>query len=118
MKYEYKDKLVEKADELAFVVYKLSISAPKHELYGFISQLQRAALSVVLNMIEGYARLNRKEYRRFLLISFGSLKETMYLLEFGVKIGYFKNTDVEKINDGYDEVAKMLWAKIQTLKSN
>jgi four helix bundle protein len=53
MRYRYKDKIVEKADKLTLVVYKLSMSAPKHELYGFISQLQRAALSVVLNMIEG-----------------------------------------------------------------
>lgn len=117
MRFQYKDKLIIKADNLAVMVYKLSLKAPKYELYGFISQLQRAALSVVLNMIEGYARQNRKEYRRFLEIAFGSLKEVMYLLEFGVKITYFKSEDVENINKEYDEVAGMLWSKIRTLKN-
>ena len=117
MGFQYKDKLIIEADNLAVLVYKLSLKAPKYELYGFISQLQRAALSVVLNMIEGYARQNRKEYRRFLDISYGSLKETMYLVEFGVKIGYFENEEAEEINKEYDEIAKMLWSKIRTLKS-
>ena len=111
-----KDLILEKADHLAVTIYVLTKKLPKEELFGFTSQLRRAVLSVVLNIIEGYARQQRQDHRRFLEIAYGSLKETVYLLGFGIKIGYFKNEDVENINKEYDEVARMLWSKIQTLK--
>ena len=111
-----RDLILERADHLAVLVYILTRKIPKEELFGFTSQLRRAALSVVLNIIEGYARQQRQDHRRFLEIAFGSVKETMYLLEFGVKIGYFIGSDVKNISSQYEEVARMLWAKIQTLK--
>jgi four helix bundle protein len=110
------DLILQKADKLAVGVYILSKKLPKEELFGFTSQLRRASLSVVLNIIEGYARQQRQDHRRFLEISFGSTKEVMYLLDFGIKIRYFKDDDVRIISNGYDEVARMLWVKIQTLR--
>ncbi|PJB19449.1 four helix bundle protein, partial [Candidatus Falkowbacteria bacterium CG_4_9_14_3_um_filter_36_9] len=59
---------------------KITRSFPKDELYGITSQLRRAALSVILNYIEGYARKRDKVYKNFLEISYGSLKEAKYLL--------------------------------------
>jgi len=37
-------------------VYNVTKNFPKNELYGVVSQLRRAAVSVILNYIEGYAR--------------------------------------------------------------
>ncbi|MBU0545851.1 four helix bundle protein [Patescibacteria group bacterium] len=34
--------------------------------------------------MEGFARQGANEFRRFLIISFGSLEETRYLLEFSL----------------------------------
>lgn len=116
MSSKQKDLIFEKADKLTVLVYLLTRKLPKEELFGFTSQLRRAALSVVLNIIEGYARQQRQEHRRFLEIAFGSVKEAMYLLKFGVKIRYFKPSDIADIYDQYEEVARMLWTKIQTLK--
>jgi len=69
-----------KADELAHKVYKISKKFPKSETYELGSQLRRAGLSVSLNIIEGFARNNQKEFKRFLEISYASLKEVMYIL--------------------------------------
>ena len=80
MNNERRDLIKEKADRLALEVYVLSKKIPKEEMFGFTSQLRRAALSIVLNIIEGYARQHRQDHRRFLQIAYGSLKETMYLL--------------------------------------
>lgn len=74
--------LVKKSDKLAHLVYGITRSFPKEELYGLTSQLRRAALSVPLNIIEGFARRGSKDYRQFLHIAYGSLKEAKYLLYF------------------------------------
>ena len=62
------------ADELAFMVYKVTRSFPKEELYGITSQVRRAALSVPTNIVEGYSRKGDKELARFINISLGSLE--------------------------------------------
>lgn len=110
--------LVKKADEFAFLIYKISKKFPKDELYGITSQLRRAALSVPLNIIEGFSRNNKKEYKRFLAISYGSLKESKYLLHFANRENYIEKSDYKKSLDLADELGKMIWSSIQTLKQN
>ena len=53
--------VLQKADELAFQVYKITESFPKNEMFGLTSQIRRAALSVPTNIVEGYARRSKKE---------------------------------------------------------
>ncbi len=68
----YKDSIAwQKADILAHKSYEISQYFPKSEVFGLTSQLRRAVLSVPLNIIEGYARVNKNEFRRFLSISLG-----------------------------------------------
>lgn len=69
-------------DEYAHFVYKLTKTFPKDEVYGITSQLRRSSVSVILNYIEGYARIKDKVHKNFLEISYGSLKESKYLLHF------------------------------------
>ena len=66
---EYQNKLKNKMDEYAHFVYRLSENFPKSELYGITSQIRRAALSVVLNYVEGYARRRLLVRLNFLEIS-------------------------------------------------
>ncbi len=106
---KYKTLIVwQKANELALKVYKLSEDFPKYEIFGITSQIRRAALSVPLNIVEGYGRRSKAELSRFIDISRGSLAETQYLLEFSRELGYIKTsvTDIEKI---IEEVSKLLW---------
>lgn len=56
---KFHDALKRKIDEFVHLVYRLTKEFPKSELYGATSQLRRAALSVALNYIEGYARKRR-----------------------------------------------------------
>lgn len=44
-------------------------------------QFERASLSIVLNLAEGYGRETIKDRKRFYVIAFGSLRETQSILD-------------------------------------
>lgn len=102
-------KVWQKADELAFEIYKRTKAFPKDEIYGITSQLRRAALSVPTNIVEGYARKGDKELSRFVNIAMGSLAETEYLLEFSQRLGYIQGNEYKRIEGLRKEVGKLLW---------
>lgn len=102
-----------KADLLPKSIYKLTQKFPKDEMYGLTSQIRKSSLSVVLNIIEGFARNSPNEYRRFLLISFGSLEETRYSIEFAKHLNYIKEDELKEIINLIDEVAKIIWSIIK-----
>jgi four helix bundle protein len=105
----YKNLIVwQKADDLAFQIYKLTDSFPKHEQFGITSQLRRAALSIPTNIVEGYNRKGKKELVRFIEIALGSLAETEYLVEFSKKLGYI-TADITDTEALITEVGKLLW---------
>ncbi|EKD67275.1 MAG: S23 ribosomal protein [uncultured bacterium] len=104
-----------KADLLAKEIYKVTKDFPSHELYGMTSQLRRAGLSVILNIVEGFARIGEKEYKHFLRISFGSLKETKYLLQFSLEQGYMNELQYKNLYELSEEVAKILWTTMKRL---
>jgi four helix bundle protein len=110
------DPLSEKADELAHLVYKVTKKFPKEELYGLTSQLRRAALSVPLNIVEGFARKGSRDYRQFLYIAYGSLKETKYLINFAYKEQYLKEKEYREALSLGEEIGKMLWTSIKTIE--
>ncbi len=99
----------QKADEFAFQVYTATGNFPQDEIYGIISQLRRAALSVPTNIVEGYGRGGRRELRQFLNIALGSLAETRYLLDFSLRLKYLNSTTHTQLQDLAEEVGKLLW---------
>ena len=108
----YYEKLKYKMDDYAHGVYENTRNFPKEEMYGITSQLRRSSLSVILNYIEGYARRkkeNCKVYKNFLEISYGSLKESKYLLHFSLIEGYLKKENYKKLITIADEIGSMLY---------
>jgi four helix bundle protein len=75
------------AHDLALEVYRLTDRWPREERFGLTIQLRRAALSAAANIAEGTAKRGRREFRRFLDISLGSLAEVSYLLRFSRDYG-------------------------------
>lgn len=114
-RYSYKKLIAwEKADVLAKEIYRLSAKFPKAEVYGLTSQLRRSSLSVALNIIEGYARNNKKEFRHFLRIAYASLVEAEYLLEFAFSQKYLTDGDFEKSDKLRNEGGKVLWKLLKS----
>ena len=112
----YHKELKELMDNYVHFVYKFTKSFPKEELYGTTSQLKRASLSVVLNYIEGYARTGEPSYKNFLKISYGSLKESRYLLEFSFVEKYLNEKDYKDALKMADRIGAMIWGIISKMK--
>jgi four helix bundle protein len=113
---EYHDKLKFLMDKYVHLVYKVTKNFPKDELYGVTSQLRRAALSVILNYIEGFARRKGSDckiYQNFLEISYGSLKESKYLLHFSWQEAYLLETDYKSLLPLAEEIGAMLYSSIK-----
>lgn len=108
--FGYKNLIVwQVADLLAKEIYRVTQKFPKNELYGLTSQLRRATLSVPLNIIEGYARNNKNEFRQFLRVALGSLAEVEYLLEFALAQNYLNQEDFDKISPLRKRCGQLLW---------
>ena len=112
----FHSQLRKKADDYVRSIYKLTRSFPKEELYGITSQVRRAALSVALNLIEGYGRGSKtKSFKNFLHIAYGSLKESQYLLDFSFQEKFLEEHWYKSTARVGDEIGAMLWGIIQKL---
>lgn len=110
--------LLQKADKYAHAVYHVSRQLPQEERFGITSQLRRAALSVPLNIVEGYARKSSKYFQQFLHISYGSLKESQYVLGFCVEENLIQPKDISSVHSLGDEIGAMLWSSLKKLEKS
>ncbi len=86
----YKLDAWKEAMTLVKVVYQITQDFPKEEMFGLISQMRRAAISVPSNLAEGAARSSQKEFSQFLNIARGSLSELETQLLISKELGYLK----------------------------
>lgn len=114
-KEDFHNILRKKMDDYVHGVYDLTRNFPKEELYGTISQLRRASLSVILNYIEGYSRIKNKVHKNFLEISYGSLQESKYLLDFVEKEKYAGKEGCSELIKLADEIGAMLWGILRKI---
>jgi four helix bundle protein len=105
-----------KAHILTTQIYKITKDFPKEERFGLTSQIQRAAYSIPLNIVEGHSRKSATEFLQFLNIARGSLEELRYLLILSCEIDYLSNSDMENLESLAAEICIMLDALIKSLQ--
>jgi four helix bundle protein len=109
----YKQLIVwQKSMELAETVYKVTELFPKTELYGLVSQIRRAVVSIPSNIAEGYGRSSPKEYGQFYSIAYGSLLELETQLTLSSRLDFLSSNDLQKTNSLIEEISKMLHVMI------
>ena len=119
MKRGYKKlRVIDEAKILVIMVYSVTRVFPKDELYGIVSQLRRAAVSVPTNIVEGYTRTSSKEFIQFLNIANASLVEVEFLLELSYELDYLSKEKYEKIDSQRRKVAVYLAKFISAIKQN
>lgn len=106
----------EQADLLAEIVYRESASFPPSEQVGLRSQIRRAAVSVVSNIVEGCARSSEIEYLRFLDIAYGSAKELEYQIGLCARLGFISHASYHLLNQHCATTAKSLCRLIIVLR--
>ena len=108
----------EKSHALSLGIYKATAAFPKEELYGLISQMRRAVVSIAANIAEGCGRGGNADFARFLQIAFGSASELEYLLLLSRDIEYLKPADYERYSADVMEIKRMLTGLMQKLRED
>lgn len=89
-------------------VFTLTRRFPKSEQFGLTSQLNRAAVSVSLNIAEGEGRGSDPDFSRFIQISIGSLNEAVTLLYIAFDQKYINKTQFDSFYKRCEQISKML----------
>lgn len=103
-----------KASELTVGIYQILKS---NKDYSFKDQIQRASVSIMNNIAEGFERHSNKDFMNFLYIAKGSCGETRSMLVLGNKLGYFNQKEYELYYNMTIEISKLLSGFITSLRT-
>jgi four helix bundle protein len=106
----------QRAMQLAVAIYRLTQDFPREELYGLTAQIRRSAVSIPSNIAEGQGRLGVSEFRQFLAIARGSNCEVQTQLEIARALGLGKPKLIDEAEGLSNEVRKMLFGIMESLK--
>jgi len=106
---DYKDlKVWEKGIQIVDRIYSITAKFPKEEVYGLITQMRKAAVSIPSNIAEGFVRHHAKEYKQFLYISLGSCAELDTQLIISHRRKYITARELEQLAEDINHETRML----------
>ena len=106
----------QQARELTRLVYGLTQKDGFAKDYGLKDQIQRAAVSVMSNIAEGFSRGSNTEFLQFLFVAKGSLSEVQSQLYVALDLAYISRDEFRQLYAKADQVAKTMNAFIQSVK--
>jgi four helix bundle protein len=114
MKFERFEEILawQKAKELTKEVY---IIFGESKDFGFRDQIQRAAVSVMNNIAEGFERKSNKEFKYFLFVAKGSCGEVRSMLILGYELEKIDKVRYNQLVGLSEEISKMISGLIKTL---
>ncbi|KKQ27979.1 MAG: S23 ribosomal protein [Candidatus Magasanikbacteria bacterium GW2011_GWC2_37_14] len=97
-----------KAHKLVVEVYRITEIFPNHELYCLVSQIRRAAISIVANIVEGTKRQTSKDRVHFYVMSDTSLEELKYYFILSYNLHYIDLQKASLLTEKARTVGRML----------
>jgi len=85
--------------------------------YSFRDQIQRASISIMSNIAEGFDRGTNREFIQFLIIARGSVSEVKSLSYAALDIGYIDKITFDKISDRCFRLNNLINGFIRYLKN-
>jgi four helix bundle protein len=104
----------QKAQDFAVEIYNLFNG---NKDWDFRNQICRASVSVSNNIAEGFDRLSRAEFRRFLLFSLASCSEVKSMIYLAKRLGYLNAKNEEILLAKAFEISKIITGLIKYLES-
>ena len=101
--------------EIVLDVYRTTGPFPKDEMYGLVSQMRRASVSIPSNVAEGFNRLHNKEYRQLLYVALGSCAELETQVEIAADLGYLEGTLQDRLIEKLDHETRTIRNLIKKL---
>ena len=83
--------------------------------FGFKDQIQRASVSVMNNIAEGFERKSNNEFKHFLFIAKGSCGEVRSMLYLAKELNNISEDDFSLLFSKSEEISKILSGLIKTL---
>lgn len=102
----------QKAKELTKLIYLLFKASRD---FGFRDQIQRATVSIMNNIAEGFKRKGNKEFIKFLYIAKGSCAEVRSMVYVAIDLGYLSRKQFDEIFTKTEEISRVLSGLIKTL---
>ena len=102
----------QKARELTIITY---IQFKNCRDFGFKDQIQRASVSIMNNIAEGFERRTNKELINFLYIAKGSCGEVRSMLYLAREFGYINKEQFDKNYNLSIEISRIISGFIKTL---
>jgi four helix bundle protein len=102
----------QKAKELAVKIYRLFETSKD---YSFKDQIQRASVSVMNNIAEGFERKTNNEFKQFLFIAKGSCGEVRSMLILAKELNKIEKNKAEELYSLSEEISKIISGFIKTL---
>jgi four helix bundle protein len=116
MSVSYRDlKVWQRSMNLVLSVYATTRPFPKEELYGLVSQMRTAAVSVPSNIAEGKGRSTDRDRAHFYFQARGSLLELETQILLAQQLDYICPREAEPLLQLSTEVGKMLNALVESI---
>jgi four helix bundle protein len=108
----------QKARQLTKKTYKTTANGDFAQDYGLRSQIQRASVSIMANIAEGFGRRSDKEFANFLKMAHGSVSEVQSHLYVALDLNYLSQATFNELNGLLDEVSRMTVVLAQHLRKS
>lgn len=110
MKVEKFEDLVawQKARELARSIYAATRQEAFARDYGLCGQIQRASVSIMSNIVEGFERTSTADFHHYLVMAKASCAEVRSQLYLALDIGYITEPEFGRLQDQAQEVARLI----------
>ncbi len=110
-------KIWKKSRQITKEIYELTESFPAEEKFGLISQMRRAAVSMVSNIAEGSGKESEKEFIRYLETSYSSAFEVETQLILALDLNFVSSEKAEHALTKIIELQKMIYGFIKSIKN-
>jgi four helix bundle protein len=108
----------QKARELTKEIYSRAKTGPFAKDFGLRDQIQRASVSIMGNVAEGFERGGDKEFIQFLSVSKGSCGEVKSHLYVALDQQYIVQEQFDRLYNSADEVGRLLAGFMAYLKTS